>query len=69
MCAFDHLPRSEVEELIRQWIRSERDRAIVSRKWLDGLTFERVSEEFDLSVRQVQTIVRRSADIIRAHSS
>ena len=67
MNRFDDLSRSEIEDLITEWIRSERDRAIVIRKILDGLTYEKVSEEFDLSVRQVQTIVRSSEIILLRH--
>lgn len=51
------IPRSEVEQLIDEWIFSERDRAILKRRLLDGICFEPLAEEFDLSVRQIKTIV------------
>ena len=51
------IPRSEVERLIDEWIFSERDRAILKRRLLDGICFEPLAEEFDLSVRQIKTIV------------
>lgn len=53
-------PRSEWERLIDEWIFSERDRAILKRRLLDGLTFERLAEEFELSVRQTKTIVYKA---------
>ena len=64
------ISRYEVEEAIHQWImgrNAERDRAIVSRKLFDGITFEQLAEEFDLSPRQTKTIVYRCYDIIFRH--
>lgn len=47
----------EWEHLIDQYIFSERDRAIVKRKMLDKITYEKVAEEFELSVQRTKTIV------------
>ena len=54
------LSRSEWEKLIDEWIFSERDRAILKRRLLDGLGFEQLAEEFYLSVQQTKTIVYKS---------
>ena len=59
MTDFD-LPRSEIERLIDEWIFSERDRAILKRRLLDGICYEPLAEEFDLSVRQIKNIVYKS---------
>ena len=66
-CVGDDLPRSRIELLIDEWIFSERDRAILKRRLLDGLTYDRLAEEFDLSVRQIKTIVYRAEDRIARH--
>ena len=58
------MSRSQLEKLINEWILSERDRAIFKRRILDGITFERLAEEFDLSVRQVKNIVAKSEKIV-----
>lgn len=58
-----NLPRSAIEHLIDEWIigkNSERDRAILKRRLLDGICYEPLAEEFDLSVRQIKNIVYRS---------
>ena len=52
-----NLSRSEWENLIDQWIFSERDRAILKRRLLDGICYEPLAEEFDLSVQQTKSIV------------
>lgn len=49
MIRFD-ISRSEVSDLIDEWIFSERDRAILKRRLLDGICYEPLAEEFDLSV-------------------
>lgn len=54
------LCRSDVEHLIDEWIFSERDRNILKRRLLDGITYERLADEFDLSVRQVKNIVYKT---------
>lgn len=58
------LSRSEWEKLIDEWIFNERDRAIVKRRLLDGICFEPLAEEFDISVQHAKRIVSRSADIL-----
>lgn len=59
--------RSELDKLIDEWIlgrNAERDRKILRRRLFDGITYERLAEEFDLSVRQVKNIVYKGEDII-----
>lgn len=59
------LTKSEVERLIEERIigrNAERNRAIIRRRLIDGVTYERLAEEFDLSVRQVKNIVYRCED-------
>ena len=49
--------RSEWENLIDEWIFNERDRAILKRRLLDGICYEPLAEEFNLSVQQTKHIV------------
>ena len=60
-------PRSEWERIIDEWIFSERDRKILKRKLLDGITHEKIAEEIDISVLQVKRIVKKGTDIISRH--
>lgn len=55
-----HISRSELNALIDEWVFNERDRAIVKRRLLDGICYEPLAEEFDLSVRHVKTIVYKA---------
>lgn len=63
--------RSEIDRLIDEWIigrNAERDRMILKRRLLDGITYDRLAEEFDLSVRQVKNIVYRREDELFKHA-
>lgn len=59
--------RSELTEAIDEWILHERNRAILKRRLLDGICFEPLAEEFELSVRQVKTIVYKSQEVLFRH--
>lgn len=61
------LPRSQMEKLIDEWIFNERNRKILKRRLLDGICFEPLAEEFNLSVRQTKEIVYKASDTIYKH--
>lgn len=64
------LSRTEMSALIDEWIigrNAERNRAILKRRLLDGITYEKLAEEFDMSVRQIKTIVYKSEEILFRH--
>ena len=58
---------SRILELIGEYIHSDRDRGILARRLIDGLTYERLAEEFELSPRQIQTIIRKNENILFKH--
>ena len=58
---------SRIREIIAEHIHSERDRKVLERRLIDGITFERLAEEFDLSVRCTKTIVYKGQDRIFRH--
>lgn len=59
-----NLSRSEVSALIDEWIFNERDRKILKRRLLDGICYEPLAEEFDLSVRQIKAIVYKTQKVL-----
>lgn len=52
-----NLSRSDWENLIDEWIFNEKDRAILKRRLLDGLTFEQLANEFNYSTQNIQRII------------
>ncbi len=52
--------RSEIAGMIDEWIigkNARRDREILKDRLLDGLTYEKLAEKHDMSVRQIKNIV------------
>lgn len=54
------ISRSEWERLIDEWIFNERDRKILKRRLLDGICYEPLAEEFDMSVTHIKNIVYKA---------
>lgn len=58
---------SQIREIIAEHLHNERDRRIMEKRLIDGLTVERLSEEFDLSVSQMKRIIWRNSELIFRH--
>lgn len=57
----------EVAAAIDTWIHSERDRKLLKRRLIDGICYEPLAEEFEMSVRQVKNIIYKGQDKIFRH--
>ena len=55
---------SQIRELIAEYIHSERNRKILERRLIDGVTFAQLAEEFDMSVSQVKRIIWNGSDTV-----
>ena len=55
---------SQIKLLILEHIHSERDRKILKRRLIDGICFEPLAEEFDMSFAQIKRIVYKGQDKI-----
>lgn len=60
---------TEITEIINEYIHNERDRKVLLRRYVDGLTLEKLAEEADLSVKQVKNIIYKNEDVIFKHIS
>lgn len=63
----EEIPNSEIEHEIDEWIRSQRDRAILKRRLIDGIIYEELAAEFDLSVRHTKEIVYKGEKQLFKH--
>ena len=61
------LSRSQWSELIDEWVFNERDRKLLKRRLLDGIRYEALAEEFDMSVRQVKNVVKKGRKELFMH--
>lgn len=61
------LSRSEISHLIDEWIFNQRDRDILKRRLLDGVSFDQLSDEFFLSPQRIKAIVYKAQDKLYRH--
>ena len=66
---FSGKSRSEIERLVDEWVvginHAERNRQIMKRKYIDGITYEKLGEEFSLTDWQVKNIVYECTKLIK----
>ena len=56
----DNITNSEIAHAIDEWIHSDRDRKILKRRLIDGICYEPLEDEMQMSVRQIKDIVSRA---------
>ena len=59
--------RTELTNAIDEYILNEKHRKIMYRRLIDGICYEPLAEEFDMSVRQIKRIVYKCEEIIFRH--
>lgn len=70
MINLEDMGRSEICALLDEWIvgrNAERDRHVLKRRLIDGLTYEKLSDETGLSVRHLKTIVYKAEEKLIKH--
>lgn len=60
----ENITREQIEQAIDNCIvlqsHAERNRKILKRRLIDGITYEQLAEEFDLSTQSIQKIIYRN---------
>lgn len=64
---FEDKSNTEIINLINEYIHSERDRKLMQRRYVDGVRFEPLSEEFDLSTVHTKRIIYQQTETICNH--
>ena len=59
------LTNSELAELIGEHIHSERDRQIMKLKLIDGLTYEKIAEIYEMSPRYIRSLVKKLTERLK----
>lgn len=70
MIYLEDVSRTQLVDTINEYIigkHAERDRQIIYRRLVDGIIYEALAEEFDLSVRQTKEIVYKCEKKIFKH--
>ena len=67
------IDRAELEKVIDSTVilhlHAERNRKILKRRLIDGLTHEQLAEEFDLSVQAIRKILYKYEVVVFSHFS
>lgn len=67
MNRFEDISNDELTKLIDNWIKSERDRKILKRRLIDGITYEAIGEEAGLTVDRIKQIVYKQQNKLFSH--
>lgn len=67
MLILDDVTNEDIERAIDSFIHSERDRRVLKRRLIDGICYEPLSEEFQMSVRQIKNIVYKAEQKLFKH--
>ena len=59
------LKNSELAEMIGEHIHSERDRQILKMKLIDGLTYEKIAENVQMSPRYIRALVKKLTERLK----
>lgn len=67
MIDLDDIKNSDIENAINEYIHNERDRHILKRRLIDGICYEPLADEMDMSVRQIKNIVSKCEEKLFKH--
>lgn len=62
------MTNEEIRQVIDNYVRGrngERNRAIIKRRIIDGITLEKLAEEFDMSVSQIKEIIYKNRTALK----
>ena len=66
----ENIPESTVDKAIDEYVKglhSQRNRIMLKEKLFENMTYEKIAEKHDMSVRQVKNIISDSAQQIVNH--
>jgi AraC-like DNA-binding protein len=64
MNRFNNISNTHLTAIIDEWIKNERDRNLMKRRLIDGISLERLAEEFELSPKQAYRITNKYYDYL-----
>ena len=64
MNRFENISNTQLSAIIDEWIKNERDRKLMKRRLIDGISLERLAEEFELSPKQAYRVTNKYYDYL-----
>lgn len=59
---------SKMSEFINEYVHSERDRNILTDRFINGMTFSELEDKYDLTDRQIKRIVKKADSFFIHHT-
>lgn len=57
---WENITNSEIDHLINEYIHNQKYREVLHYRLVDGLTYEKIADKMDMSVRQIKNIVYKT---------
>lgn len=67
MDRFTNISNTQLTLIIDEWIKNERNRKLLKRRFIDGITLEHLAEEFELTVDRVKQIIYAERRTLEVH--
>ena len=64
---FEEIPNDKIEATIEQWVKGSRNREIIRDRLIGYMTYERIAEKHDLTLRYVQSLIYRLEETVFKH--
>lgn len=64
---FAEIPNDLLSDTIDKWVKGARNREIMKDRLIDAMTYERIAEKQELSVRYVKTLIYKLEDRVFEH--
>lgn len=67
---YDSISNVELYDIINNWIKGRmayRNKQIMVDRLIEGMTYEKIAEKYDLSINQVKNIVYKNEYIVYRH--
>lgn len=64
---FADISNDDIDRVITLWVKGERNREIMRDRLINTMTYEKIAEKYELSVRYVKTLIYRQEEVIFKH--
>ena len=64
---FEDVPNDKIEMTINQWVKGSRNRELMHDRLIEYMTYERIAEKYDLTLRYVQDLIYRLEKTVFKH--
>jgi len=67
MNRFTTISNSQLSALIDEWVKNQRNRKLLKRRFIDGITLDKLSDEYDITVDRIKQIIAKERKELESH--